>query len=230
MQPPRSLFNASLTPARRCNYSYKKVGLPTLRIISSFSPNKPVSLFSEKFSFCFEDRTLLLQCTSAVALFMGCKERPTRRTHRSEYASTGFTGSYVLPFMSKIYFPTGRSSSNVQVWLLYLWDARNVQQDELMGVNMLLLDSQPRSLFNANLTPARRCNCGYKKVGFPTLRIISSSSPNKPVSLFSEKFSFCFEDRTLLLQCTSAVALFMGCQERPTRRTHGSEYASTGFT
>ncbi|CAN7078587.1 unnamed protein product [Brassica oleracea var. botrytis] len=22
----------------------------------------------------------------------------------------------------------------------------------------------------------------------------------------------------------------MGCQERPTRRTHGSEYASTGFT
>ncbi|KAL0657166.1 hypothetical protein Bca4012_077750 [Brassica carinata] len=43
------------------------------------------------------------------------------------------------------YKKTGRSSSNIQVRLLCLWDARNVQLDELMGVNMLLLDSQVRT-------------------------------------------------------------------------------------
>ena len=37
----------------------------------------------------------------------------------------------------------GRSSSFVQVRLLRFWEARNVRRgDELMGVDMLLLDSQ----------------------------------------------------------------------------------------
>lgn len=38
---------------------------------------------------------------------------------------------------------TGRSSATVEVRLLHFWEARNVRHDgELMGVDMLLLDSQ----------------------------------------------------------------------------------------
>ncbi|CAH8324322.1 unnamed protein product [Eruca vesicaria subsp. sativa] len=39
----------------------------------------------------------------------------------------------------------GRSSSTVQVWLPHLWEAKNFRRGgELMGVDMLLLDSQSR--------------------------------------------------------------------------------------
>ncbi|WZZ77722.1 hypothetical protein YC2023_098294 [Brassica napus] len=40
-------------------------------------------------------------------------------------------------------FQTGRSSSSVEVRLLRFWETRNVRHDgELMGVDMLLLDSR----------------------------------------------------------------------------------------
>ncbi|KAL0854600.1 hypothetical protein Bca101_059752 [Brassica carinata] len=46
-----------------------------------------------------------------------------------------------LVFLSDL--QAGRSSSSVQVRLLRFWEARNVRRgDELMGVDMLLLDSQ----------------------------------------------------------------------------------------
>ncbi|KAL0702168.1 hypothetical protein Bca4012_058290 [Brassica carinata] len=43
------------------------------------------------------------------------------------------------------YKKTGRSSSSVQVRLLRFWEARNVRRGgDLMGVDMLLLDTQKR--------------------------------------------------------------------------------------
>lgn len=47
----------------------------------------------------------------------------------------------VLALLSDL--QTGRSSSTVEVRLLRFWEARNVRRcGELMGVDMLLIDSQ----------------------------------------------------------------------------------------
>ncbi|CAG7876677.1 unnamed protein product [Brassica rapa] len=65
----------------------------------------------------------------------------------------------VLVFLSDL--QTGRSSSTVQFRLLRFWEARNVRRGgELMGVDMLLLDSQVSYL----TLPFVLLNPYYKKV------------------------------------------------------------------
>ena len=65
----------------------------------------------------------------------------------------------VLVFLSDQ--QTGRSYSTVQVRLLRFWEARNVRRGgELMGVDMLLLDSQVSYL----TPPFVLLNPYYKKV------------------------------------------------------------------
>ncbi|KAL0707105.1 hypothetical protein Bca4012_073531 [Brassica carinata] len=82
----------------------------------------------------------------------------------------------VLVFLSDL--QTGRSSSTVEVRLLHFWEARNVRRGgELMGIDMLLLDSQATVMpatVNVNRLAAHQTNFEagsvYSLTGFEVTR------------------------------------------------------------
>ncbi|XP_018453537.1 uncharacterized protein LOC108824614 [Raphanus sativus] len=94
---------------------------------------------------------------------------------------------------------TGRSSATVEVRLLRFWEARNVRHDgELMGVDMLLLDSQSTMMpatVNVNRLAAHQPH--WKRVlstPLPVLKFNDSTSfkkvtePAVPIPLESFRF------------------------------------------
>ncbi|KAJ4875255.1 hypothetical protein Rs2_40273 [Raphanus sativus] len=86
---------------------------------------------------------------------------------------------------------TGRSSATVEVRLLRFWEARNVRHDgELMGVDMLLLDSQSTMMpatVNVNRLAAHQPH--WKRVLFnDSTSFKKVTEPAVPIPLESFRF------------------------------------------
>ncbi|XP_033133963.1 uncharacterized protein LOC103834374 [Brassica rapa] len=102
----------------------------------------------------------------------------------------------VLALLSDL--QTGRSSSTVEVRLLRFWEARNVRRcGELMGVDMLLIDSQVICI-HGNCSP-------YSEPSY-SLRRTSYSLRNKTTRLLRRHFSLISHERCGVT--TTMVAMY----------------------